>query len=107
MAQEKKQGGIPYFGPIVIAIAIIVGWLIYTMVLGNGGNFEGGNHDNKPLNGNLLATMYKGGFIVPFLLAILVIVLTFTIERFITINAAKGKGSVEAFIRRVREMVSN
>ncbi|HXP50373.1 MAG TPA: MotA/TolQ/ExbB proton channel family protein [Bacteroidia bacterium] len=107
MAQEKKQSSIPFFGPIVIAVAVIVGWLIYTLVLGNGGNFEGGNHDNKPLNGNLLATMYKGGFIVPFLIAILLIVLTFTLERFLTISAAKGKGSVEMFIRKVRELISN
>ncbi len=106
MAQEKSKGNIPFFGLIVIVVAIVVGWLIYSFVLGNGGNFEGGSHDNKPLNGNLLATMYKGGFIVPFLIAILIIVLTFTLERFITIQAAKGKGSVEAFVRNVRELVA-
>jgi biopolymer transport protein ExbB len=105
MAQEKSKG-IPYFNVIVIVIAAVVGWCIYSFVLGAGSNFEGGNHDNKPLNGNLLATMYKGGFIVPFLIAILIIVLTFTIERFVTIQAARGKGSIEAFIRRIRELLA-
>jgi len=51
--------------------------------------------------------MYKGGVIVPLLIAILLIVLIFTIERFITIAAAKGKGSVEGFVRKVRDMESN
>lgn len=106
MAQEKKQG-IPYFGPIVILISIIVGWILYAYVLGAGSNFEGGNHDNKPLPGNFLAVMYKGGVIVPLLIAILLIVLTFSVERFFTINAAKGKGSVEGFIRKVRELIAN
>ncbi|MGP8216539.1 MAG: MotA/TolQ/ExbB proton channel family protein [Bacteroidia bacterium] len=107
MAQEKKQGGIPFFGPIVIIISVIVGWCLYSYVLGNGSNFEGGNHDNKPLPGNFLAVMYKGGVIVPLLIAILLVVLTFTIERFFTINAAKGKGSVETFVRKIRDLIAN
>ena len=84
-----------------------MGWILYSYVLGAGSNFEGGNHDNKPLPGNFLAIMYKGGVIVPILIAILIIVLTFAIERFFTINAAKGKGSVEAFVRKVRELIAN
>ena len=107
MAQEKKQNNIPFFGPIVIVISVVVGWLLYSFVLGAGSNFEGGNHDNKPLPNNFLAIMYKGGVIVPLLIAILLIVLTFTIERFITIAAAKGKGSVEPFVRRIKDLVSN
>lgn len=106
MTQEKKQSGIPAFAGIVILIALVVGWLLYNYVLGNGGNFEGGNHDNKPLPNNYLAIMYKGGVIVPFLIAILLVVLTFAIERFFTISMAKGKGSVEPFVRRVRDLVS-
>ena len=107
MAQEKKQGNIPFFGLIVIVVSVIVGWLLYSYVLGAGSNFEGGNHDNKPLPNNFLAIMYKGGFIVPFLIAILLIVLTFTIERFVTIGAAKGKGSVELFVRKIRDLVAS
>lgn len=107
MAQEKKRNNIPAFAGIVILLAVIVGELIYTFILGNGNNFEGGSHDNKPLAGNLLATMYKGGWIVPILIAIVLIVLTFAIERLITIQAAKGKGSIETFVRSVREMLAN
>ena len=105
MAQEKK-GNIPFLNPIIMAVAIALGWAIYIFLLGNGSNFEGGNHDNKPLTGNLAGTMYKGGVIVPFLLGILIIVLIFAIERAFTIRAARGKGSVEAFIRKVRELMA-
>ncbi len=107
MAQEKKSSGIPAFAGIVIIVAVIVGYLIYYFVLGNGGNFQDGNHDNKPLPNNFLGIMFKGGAIVPWLIGILLIVLTFAIERFLTIQAAKGKGSVETFVRRIRELLSN
>src|ERR1700733_2004659 len=107
MAQEKKQNTIPAFALLVIVVAVVVGYLIYYLVLGNGSNFEGGSHDNKPLAGNFLGIMFKGGSIVPWLIGILLIVLTFAIERFITIQSAKGKGSIEAFVSRVRAMLTN
>lgn len=107
MAQEKKQNSIPAFALIVIVVAVLVGYLIYYLILGNGNNFEGGNHDNKPLAGNFLAIMFKGGSIVPWLIGILLIIITFAIERAITIMSASGKGSIEGFVRKVRDMLSN
>lgn len=107
MAQEKKQNSIPAFALIVIVVAVLVGYLIYYLILGNGNNFEGGNHDNKPLAGNFLAIMFKGGSIVPWLIGILLIIITFAIERAITIVTASGKGSIEGFVRKVRDMLSN
>jgi biopolymer transport protein ExbB len=103
----NKKMNIPAFAGIVIAVAVVLGWIIYMFILGNPGNFEGGSHDNKPLGGNYLGIMYKGGPIVPFLVAILLIVITFAIERIMTIQSAKGKGSVEAFVRKVRELLSS
>ncbi len=107
MAQEKKQNSIPAFALIVIVVAVLVGYLIYYLILGSGSNFEGGNHDNKPLAGNFLAIMFKGGSIVPWLIGILLIIITFAIERAITIMSASGKGSIEGFVRKVRDMLSN
>ncbi len=98
---------IPAFGLIVIVLSVFVGWLIYHFILGAPGNFEGGSSENKPLNGNFLGIMYKGGVIVPGLIGILIIVLTFFVERLITLFKAKGNGSVELFIRKVRELLSN
>ncbi len=106
MTQEKKQTNIPAFAGIVILLSVLVGWIMYHFVLGSPGNFEGGSPENKPLNGNFLGTMYKGGWIVPILIGILFIVFTFTIERLITIMRAKGKGSVQPFVRKVRELLS-
>ena len=106
MTQENKQkAGIPAFALIVIVLSVFVGWLIYKFVLGAGSNFEGGTSEGKPIT--LLGNMYKGGIIVPVLIGILIIVLTFAIERLLTIMRAKGSGSVEGFVRKVREMLSS
>jgi|SRR6185312_5897832 len=105
MAQEKKSG-LPFFNLIAVIVSVVIGWLLYSFVLGASSNFVGGSNENQPANGSILGTMYKGGFIVPILIAVLLIVLTFTIERLLTIMSAKGKGSVEAFVRRVRELLA-
>jgi len=95
------------FAAVAIPVLFVVALLLYIYVLGNPANFQGGNINNNPLPGNYLATVYKGGVIVPILMTILLIVITFTIERFITITKAKGKGRVNSFVARVHMDLSS
>lgn len=89
------------FAAVVIPAAFVVSLLIFFFVLGSDSNFEGGDSDKgHPLN--YLGTVFKGGPIVPLLITALLTTLTFAIERFLTINAAKGKGSVPDFVRRIQ-----
>jgi biopolymer transport protein ExbB len=90
------------FALIVIIACLIVSVLVYKFFLGNGANFEGGDPENHPLPGNFLAIVYKGGFIVPILMSLMMIVITFSIERFLTIMKAKGSGGVAAFVKSVK-----
>ncbi len=94
------------FASIVIPIAIIAAVCIYLFILGNPANFEGGDNANHPLPGNYLGQVYKGGFIVPILIAINILVITFSIERFLTISKAKGGKGLEAFVRSVRQKMN-
>jgi biopolymer transport protein ExbB len=93
------------FAAVVIPLEIIVSILIYMYVLGSPDNFQGGDNSNHPLPGNYLAIIYKGGIIVPMLLSLLMMVITFGIERFITISSAQGKGSTQNFIRKIKSLV--
>lgn len=90
------------FAVIVIAAAILTSILIFKFLLGNPSNFKGGDPENGPLPGNFMGIVYKGGFIVPILMSLLMIVVTFTIERFLTIMKAKGSGSVSGFVRNIK-----
>ena len=95
------------FAAVVIPIEILIAIALYIFVLGNPGNFQGNDPANHPLPGNYLGIVYKGGFIVPILMSLLMMVLTFGIERILTISRAKGKGSVKNFVQTIRALLSN
>lgn len=103
---KTESGFKSAFAAIVMPVLIIVSVLIYMYVLGDGSNFEGGDPNNHPLPGNYLGIVYKGGPIVPILMSCLLMVLTFAIERFITISSASGKGSVAGFVVKIRTNLS-
>lgn len=84
---------------ITVLIAIGIGIAIYKFILGAPDNFDAEGH---PKQGNYLGMMHAGGFIVPILMGIFIIVVTFSVERLITISKAKGKGQTDAFLRGVK-----
>ncbi|HXC06100.1 MAG TPA: MotA/TolQ/ExbB proton channel family protein, partial [Bacteroidia bacterium] len=43
----------------------------------------------------------------PILIAVNLIILIFTVERFITIQQARGKGNIDKFIRNIRNLINN
>lgn len=107
MKNSKLKSAFSGFAAVVIPLLIIVAILIYLFVLGNPANFQGNNTENHPLPGNYLGQVYKGGPIVPIIISLLLMVITFGIERFITINKARGKGRINPFVARVHTRLSN
>ncbi len=93
------------FASILIPVAIVIGWAVYKYICGNPTNFEGGNPDGHPIPGNYLGMMYKGGVLVPVLMALMIVVLAVIVERFFTISAATGRGSIPSFVRRIKGML--
>ncbi len=95
------------FALLVIPITLVVSILIYKFVFGNPANFIDSNPEKNPLQGNYFGIIYKGGFIVPLLMTVNLTVIIFTIERFITIAKASGRGRLEGFVRSVKEMIAS
>jgi biopolymer transport protein ExbB len=54
-----------------------------------------------------LPRMYLGGIIVPVLIGCLLTVITFIIERFLTVSKAVGKGNISEFVRKVQYHLAN
>jgi biopolymer transport protein ExbB len=94
------------FAAIVIPVEIVLAIIVFMYVLGSPDNFQGGDPANHPLPGNYLGIVYKGGWIVPILLALLMMTVTFGIERYLTIQQAKGRGSINRFITKIRSMMN-
>jgi biopolymer transport protein ExbB len=91
------------FASLAILICIGVGILIYLFILGDASHFDAEGH---PKQGDYLGMMYQGGIIVPILMAIFLIIVTFSIERLMTISRSKGKGRAEDFIRNIKSLIA-
>jgi biopolymer transport protein ExbB len=91
------------FASLVIPVALVVAILIFKFIMGNPQNFQGNDPANAALPGNFYGVVYKGGFIVPLLMTLLLTVITFVIERFLAIRKATGTGSVVDFVQDVKE----
>ncbi len=85
---------------VVILCCAVAAVLIFLFGMGAPGNFEGGTTDGHPLN--LAGTVYKGGFIVPILMTLLLTVIVLSIERWIAISSASGKGNTAKFVADIK-----
>ena len=107
MANVKKEGGSKVGGMIsgiIIVACVFVGYLVWSQLMGAASNFEGGDSEKgHPLN--TLGMVYKGGFIVPVLLGMLLMVVVFSFERFAVISKAAGKGNLDTFMKSVQTSV--
>jgi biopolymer transport protein ExbB len=86
-----------FTNPLIILLATIVAFAFYILILGDASNFEDAD---KHLPINALGMIHTGGPLVGLLISFIVMAVVYAIERFLSINKAKGKGDPVAFIRR-------
>lgn len=109
-AQSKKSSNsISWLAPL---LCVIIGFIIWRFVLGAPSNFTnpdpaGGFWPNHKGPKGTWPKMYEGGIIVPILIACFLTVLTFVIERFLTVSKAAGSGSIAEFVRTVQFHLAN
>ena len=104
--ENKPSKAFSLSSGLVIICCFITAYLILTLVFGNPDNFMKGDPKNHPLPGNLLGTIYKGGIIVPVIQTLLLTVLVLSVERYIAIRKAKGKGDLVKFIQNVKALLT-
>lgn len=108
--QPKKSGNL--IATLAPLICIVLGYVIWRFVIGAEGNFTepdktGGfwpNHQGPKGN---FSRMYEGGIIVPVLIGLFLIVITFVVERMLTVSRAAGTGNNAEFIRKVQFHLAN
>jgi biopolymer transport protein ExbB len=94
------------FASVAILVAFLVAYLLFTQLMGDTVNFEGGNPKGHPLPGNYMGMLYKGGAIVPVLMTCILVLLIFVMERFITLRKAKGKASLDSFVANIQTLTA-
>jgi len=95
-----KQG---LFVIVVLVIALVVSIMIWQFVFGAPSNFKDGAGRKDPTN--LIGRVYTGGPLVPALLTLSMLVITFIIERLLMLNKAKGTGPLIAFLRKIHALL--
>ncbi|MFM1858241.1 MAG: hypothetical protein RLZ05_1301 [Bacteroidota bacterium] len=106
---KHDKNMISWLAPVV---CIIAGYAIWRFMMGSADGF------NEPdLNGGFWPShkgpkdafhrIYEGGIIVPLLLGMFLMVVVFSIERYLTIRRALGNGSVADFIRKIQFQLAN
>jgi biopolymer transport protein ExbB len=92
------------FITVVLVAALVVSAVIFLFVFGSPNNFKGGDiSTGTPIN--IFGQIYKGGPVVIVLMTISIMVLTFVIERQLSLGKAKGKGAIEPFVKKVQTLV--
>jgi biopolymer transport protein ExbB len=102
---KKESSASGMFATFTIPICIAVAILIFIFILGDPSHYEGGDVE-KGTPSDLFGTVHRGGIIVPLIMSYLLIVIVFSIERFVVIGKASGTGSVDAFVRKVQTFLN-
>jgi biopolymer transport protein ExbB len=105
----KKGNSISWLAPL---LCVIIGYVIWRFLIGADSNFtkpdpSGGFWPSHEGAKTALSRMYLGGIIVPLLIGALLTVLTFVVERFLTVSKATGSGNINEFIRKVQYHLAN
>ena len=85
---------------LVILACFVVAVLLFIFWFGHESHFEEGHPTD------LWGTIYKGGFIVPILQTLFLTVIVLSVERWIALSSAKGKGSIQKFVAGVKKCLA-
>lgn len=106
---KKSSNAISWLAPI---ICLIAGYAIWRFIFGDPNGFKtpdtaGGFWPKHIGPKGAMNAIYEGGIIVPVLIGMFLMVITFSIERYLTIRKALGSGSIADFIRKVQYHLAN
>jgi biopolymer transport protein ExbB len=100
-----SHGAISALATIAVPIELVISILVYKFVLGDPSHFIGNSLENNPAD--YLGTVYRGGIIVPILMTLFLVVMTFFLERLWTLRKAQGKRSMRRFLANVKDHIQN
>jgi biopolymer transport protein ExbB len=100
-AVKKSQGFTGIRGAFwIIFVCFVAAICIFNFVLGDPSNFQGGDTNNHPLN--MMGTIFKGGYVVPIIHTLLLSVLCLSVERWLALKTAFGKGNLTKFVANIK-----
>lgn len=86
----------------IIVVCFIIAVSFFNFFLGDGSHFVNNDPTGAVLNSNIWGTIYKGGVVVPIIHTLLLTVIALSIERYLALRTAFGKGSLPKFVANVK-----
>jgi len=98
---EKSSSASGLFATLAIPLCLVVTICIFTLVLADPSHYKGGDvTGGEPTD--VFGIIHRGGYLVPLVMGYVLMVIVFSIERFIVIGKASGTASIDAFVRKVQ-----
>ena len=83
----------------IIVVCFILAVCFFKFFLGNSDHIA---ENGEVIDGNIWGTIYKGGIVVPVILTLLFTVIALSIERWLALNTAFGKGKLPKFVANIK-----
>jgi len=98
---EKSASASGLFATLAIPLCLLVTILIFTIILAHPSHYKGGDVDGgEPVD--VFGIIHRGGYLVPLVMGYVLMVIVFSIERFIVIGKASGTASIDTFVRKIQ-----
>ncbi len=102
---------------LVIIVCFVVAVCLFLFFFGNPSHFDPESFEGATANWtvwgidkahpvDLIGTIYKGGVIVPILQTLFLTVIVLSVERWIALSSAKGKGNTAKFVAAVKNCLA-
>jgi biopolymer transport protein ExbB len=99
--QKESSSASGMFATLTIPLCIVTTILIFFFILAHPSHFKGGDvAAGEPVD--VFGIVYRGGYLVPLVMAYVLMVIVFSIERFIVIGKASGTASIDAFVKKIQ-----
>jgi len=99
--KESSGSSSGMFATLTVPLCIIISLGIFFLILKDPSHFQGGDTaEGEP--SDVFGIVYRGGYLVPLVMSYVLMVIVFSIERFIVIGKATGTSSMDSFVKKVQ-----
>jgi biopolymer transport protein ExbB len=103
--KKESSSASGMFATLAIPICLVVSVCIYLFILADPSHYKGGDVANGEPS-DPFGIVHRGGVLVPLVMGYVLMVIVFSIERFIVIGKATGTSSIETFVRKIQVFLS-
>ena len=103
--KENTGSSSSIFATLTVPICLVISWLIFQFILADPSHYKGGDVTGGEPN-DVFGIVHRGGYLVPIVMGYVLMVIVFSIERFIVIGKATGTSSMETFVRKIQSFLA-